>query len=32
MLYTVIGIVATLAIAWRWRNALWAHQAPANGQ
>lgn len=32
MLYTMIGIVATLAIAWHWRNALWAHQAPANGQ
>lgn len=25
-----IGIVATLVVTWYWRNALWAHGAPAN--
>lgn len=29
-LYTAIGTIATLAIAWHWRSALWAHEAPAN--
>jgi MFS family permease len=30
MVYAVIGIAATLAVAWHWRKALWAHEAPAN--
>jgi MFS family permease len=30
--YAAIGIVATLAVAWHWRKALWAHEAPADAQ
>ncbi|HEY1932417.1 MAG TPA: MFS transporter [Acetobacteraceae bacterium] len=29
-LYAVIGIVATIVVAWHWRRALWAQEAPAN--
>ena len=29
-LYATIGIAATIGVAWRWRQALWAHEAPAN--
>ncbi len=29
-LYTLIGGIATLAIALKWRNALWCRSAPAN--
>lgn len=29
-LYTAIGMVATAGVAWYWRQALWAHEAPAS--
>lgn len=29
-LYAVVGIVATLWVAWFWRKALWAQEAPVN--
>ena len=28
--YTGVGLIATLAIAWRWRDALWHRSAAAN--
>ena len=30
LIYAVIGLAATLAIAWRWRRAVWDRSAPAN--
>lgn len=30
VLYGTIGIIATVLVAWHWRRALWAHEAPAN--
>jgi hypothetical protein len=29
-IYTALGRVATVAIAWRWREALWHRSAAAN--
>jgi MFS family permease len=29
-LYAVVGMVATVAVAWHWRKALWAQEAPVN--
>ena len=30
VIYSVLGLAATLATAWRWRGALWSASAPAN--
>ncbi len=30
VLYTTLGLVATVAVAWRWRERLWLISAPAN--
>ena len=30
VLYTTLGLVATIAVAWRWRERLWQVSAPAN--
>lgn len=30
LLYAILGLAATLAIAYRWRGALWERSAPAN--
>jgi MFS family permease len=30
LIYTVLGLAATLAIGWRWQSALWHRSAPAN--
>lgn len=30
VLYTTFGLVATVAVAWRWRERLWLISAPAN--
>lgn len=30
VLYTTLGLVATVAVAWRWRERLWQVSAPAN--
>ena len=30
VLYTTLGLVATVAVAWRWRDRLWQVSAPAN--
>jgi hypothetical protein len=30
LLYTGVGLAATLAIGWRWREALWHRSAAAN--
>jgi hypothetical protein len=30
LLYNSLGLVATLAIAYRWRDALWRRSAAAN--
>lgn len=28
--YSCVGIIATIAIAWKWREVLWSKSAPAN--
>ena len=30
VLYTTLGLVATIAVGWRWRERLWLISAPAN--
>ena len=30
LIYTVLGLAATVAIGWRWQSALWHRSAPAN--
>ena len=30
LMYAILGLAATAAIAWRWRGALWHPSAPAN--
>jgi len=29
-MYTAVGLAATIAIGWRWREALWHRSAAAN--